>query len=454
MATLHASLFVPHDRSRSTRLTPLRLAAFSSLALPIYAAQSPVAVYLPAIYAEHYGMPLATLGLIFLLERIWGTLADPLIGFLGDRGSSRLGRRRTWIIAGALVYAIAAAMLFFPPAGFGAPLLAVSLFLFYLGWSMIQIPYLAWAGEISPDYDERTRIATYGTVAGAISLLLVLILPTIIDQIRPDDAPLKLASFGLVVIGGLVVTLPLALSAVEDNSRPPAANARIPFGRAVRLIVGERLLLRVIASDFAVTTGQLIRSALIVFFVSAYMGRPEWASGLFLFQFVFGIAAGPIWMRIATRLGKHRTAILGELVQVAINLGLLLVTPARFPLLLALTMAQGLAQNSGNLMLRSMVADVADKHRLETGADRTTLFFSVFSLTGKAGMAAAVGIALPLVAWLGFSPGGSNTPAALDGLLLVFALGPALAHLISAACLYGFPLDQAEHARIRRALAA
>ncbi|MEH3103769.1 MAG: MFS transporter [Sphingomonas phyllosphaerae] len=452
MATLHASLFAPATRG-GTRLTPLRLAAFSSLALPIYAAQSPVAVYLPAIYAEHYGLPLATIGLIFLLERIWGALADPLIGVLGDYGNSRLGRRRTWIIAGAIVYAAAALILFFPPEGFGAPLLAGALFLFYLGWSMIQIPYLAWSGELSNDYDERTRIASYSTVAGSIALLLVLILPTIIDQIRPDDASLKLASFGLVVIGGLAVTLPLTLGAVEDDSRPPVAQARMPLARAVRLIAGERLLLRVIVSDFAVTTGQLIRSALIVFFVSAYMRRPEWASGLFLFQFVFGVAAGPIWMRIATRLGKHRTAILGELVQVAINLALLLVTPARFPLLLALTLAQGLAQGSGNLMLRAMVADVADKHRLETGADRTTLFYSVFSLTSKAGMAAAVGIALPLVAWLGFTPGASNTPQALDGLLLVFALGPAIAHLMSAACLYRFPLDQAEHARIRRALA-
>lgn len=452
MATLHASLFAPATRG-GTRLTPLRLAAFSSLTLPIYAAQGPLAVYLPAIYAEHYGLSLATIGLIFLLERVWGAVADPLIGVLGDYGSSRLGRRRTWILAGAVVYAAAASTLFFPPAGFGAPLLAVALFLFYLGWSMIQIPYLAWSGEISRDYDERTRIATYGTVAGSIALLLVLILPTIIDQLRPDDAALKLASFGLVVIGGLIVTLPLTLTAVEDNSRPPVATARMPFARAVRLILGETLLLRVILSDFAVTTGQLIRSALIVFFVSAYMGRPEWASGLFLFQFVFGIAAGPIWLRISTRLGKHRTAILGELVQVAINLGLLLVTPARFPLLLALTLAQGLAQGSGNLMLRSMVADVADKHRLETGADRTTLFFSVFSLTSKAGMAAAIGIALPLVAWLGFTPGAANSPAALHGLLLVFALGPALAHLISAASLYRFPLDQAEHARIRRALA-
>ena len=211
--------------------------------------------------------------------------------------------------------------------------------------------------------------------------------------------------------------------------------------------------MRVLLSDFAVTLAQSIRAALFVFFVSIYMARPAWASGLFLLQFVFGIAAGPLWMKIGYRLGKHRAAVLGELIQVGINLGLLLVSPARLPLLIALTMVQGLAQGSGNLMLRSMVADVADQHRLKTGEDRTGLFFSVFSISMKAAMAAAIGIALPLVARLGFDPKSlHNTPEALRGLLYVFALGPAIAHLISAALVNGFPLDSRAHAAIRREL--
>jgi Na+/melibiose symporter-like transporter len=209
----------------------------------------------------------------------------------------------------------------------------------------------------------------------------------------------------------------------------------------------------VLASDFAVTLGQTIRSSLIVFFVTFYMGRPEWAAGLFLFQFVFGILAGPIWLRIGVALGKHRAAILGESVQVAINLALLLVTPETFGLLLALTLAQGLAQGSGNLMLRAIVADVADKHRLETGEERSGLYFSVFALASKSAGAAAIGIALPLVGWLGFDPKAAvNSPAALTGLLYVFALGPALAHAVSAALLARFPLDEAAHIEIRRQL--
>jgi GPH family glycoside/pentoside/hexuronide:cation symporter len=457
MATVLSARLAPvrvTARRSDEQLNGWRLAGFSSLAVPIYAAQMPLGVYLPAIYAQHYGLPLATIGLIFLLERLWGAAADPLIGILSDRTRSRFGRRKPWIVAGALLYGLAAIPLFFPPAEIAPIQLAVTLFVFYLGWSMMQIPYLAWTGEISGRYHERTRIATYSTVAGSTALLLVLVLPTIVDQLRPADAPLKLAVFGGVVFASLLITIPLTLRAFPEAPAPAAPARRVPFRQAVALVAKDRLLLRVMGSDFAVTFGQLVRSTLIVFFVSIYMGRPEWASGLFLLQFVFGIAAGPIWMQIGLRLGKHRTAVAGELVQVAINLGLLLVTRDSFALLLALTVAQGLTQGSGNLMLRAMVADVADHHELVTGHNRTGLFFSVFSLATKAGPAIGIGIALPLVAWFGFHAKGANTPGTLETLKYVFALGPALAHIISAALIWHFPLDEQRHAGIRRALDA
>lgn len=435
----------------SPSLSGWRLARFSALALPAYAATLPLGVYLPAIFARDFGLSLGSIGAVFLAGSLWGALLDPLTGTLSDRTRGRFGRRRPWIAGGGLLFTLAAFFLFFPPVAVSIPYLAVVLFVFQLGWTAMQIPFLAWSGEISGQYHERTRIVTYQTVVSAASLLLTLVLPTIADQLRPGDGRLQMALMGGLV---LATTLPAVLLSLTAFPEPPPlyANQRFSLRQSLTAVFANPLLLRVLGSDFAVTMGQGIRSALIVFFVTFYMGRPAWAAGLFLFQFVFGILAGPIWLRIGRKFGKHRTAVLGESVQVAINLGLLLVTPDRFGLLLALTFAQGLAQGSGNLMLRAIVADVADKHRLETGEERTGLYFSVFSISMKSAGAAAIGISLPLVGWLGFDPKALNSPEALHGLLYVFALGPALGHTFSAALLARFPLDEAAHSEIRRQL--
>ncbi|EJL35026.1 MFS transporter [Novosphingobium sp. AP12] len=458
MATIFAPTALstaPQPREKRQGIAFGRLAAFSTLAAPVAAAQVPIANFLPSIYAQRFHISLAMLGTIFLAERLWGAFADPVVGMLSDRTRSRFGRRRPWIAGGMAVYALSTVALFFPPNTVTPLYLGAALFAFYLGWAMIQIPYLAWSGEISTDYNERTRIATFVTVASASALLLVMLLPALIDQVRPGDDRLRLAAMGGVILLTLVPAAFLTLRAFPDAPLVPSPvkRERPRLGETLRLVLGEKLLLRVVLSDLAVTFGQGVRGSLFLFVVTFYMGLPQLGAVLLLSQFVFGIVAGPIWMSIAARLGKHRTAITGELVQVAINLSLLLVTPGNLSLLIGLTIAQGLAQGSGNLMLRAMVADVADHHRLRTGQDRTALFFSTFSISMKAGMALAVGIAFPLVAAAGFDPAAaSQSPEALSALLLIFALGPALAHLVSALLLRGFPLDETTHAAVRREL--
>lgn len=439
----------------TTHSTPLpagRLIRFSAVAFTMYSATLPLAVTLPAIFARDFGLSLGSIGLVFLVGSLWGAFLDPVIGALSDHTRTRFGRRKPWIAGGSVLLTIAAAFLFYPPFAVTPVYLGAVLFVFYLGWTAVQIPFLAWSGEISGQYHQRTRIATYQTVIASASLVVALVLPTIADQLRPGDGRLQMGLMGALVLLTTIPAALLSLTAVREEA-PEEAIERFSLRQSLVAVFANPLLLRVLASDSAVTVGQTIRSSLIVFFVTFYMGRPDWAAGLFLFQFVFGIFAGPIWLRIGVRLGKHRAAVLGESVQVAINLALLLVTPETFGLLLALTLAQGLAQGSGNLMLRSIVADVADKHRLETGEERTGLYFSVFALASKSAGAVAIGLALPLVGWLGFDPKAAvNSPAALNSLLYVFAVGPAVAHAVSAALLARFPLDEAAHTEIRRRL--
>ncbi|QCB37403.1 sodium:melibiose symporter [Sphingobium sp. PAMC28499] len=445
----------PEDPARVGEGEPsrLRLTGFASIAVPIAGAGLPLALFVPQLYATQFGLSLATIGFIFLLGRIWDVSADPLVGALSDRTRSRFGRRRPWIAAGGLLFGLSSALLFFPPAALVTPAyLGAALFFFYLGWSMIEIPASAWAGELSRHYHGRTRVVSYQALLRAIGLLAVLVLPTILDQVEPGNGTLKLQLVGGFIIATLIPSLVLTLFSVPEPPVPATPPVRQSFWRATSVIFSDRLLLRVLASDAVVTAGQSIRASLIVFFAVWYMGLPAWASGLYLLQFIFGVAAAPIWLRIGTRIGKRQAAISGEVAQAAINIGLLFVFPGGLPLLLALTIAQGLTQGSGNLMLRAMVADVADAHRLRTGHDRTGLFFSVFALSAKLGPAIGIGIALPLIAWLGFAAGPHNDPTALEGLKSVFALGPALAHIIATLIIWRFPLDEAAHAEIRRAL--
>ena len=426
----------------------LRLSAF---ALPLYAAYQPVIAYVPTILARHYGIALTTLGTVFLAGQVINALLDPVVGTLSDRCGSRFGRRRPWVAGGGVLFIVGVAMLFFPPAQVSPAWLAAGALAYFSGSSITQTALFAWSGEVSGDYAQRTRIAAHFTLLSSVALVLVLVLPAIADHLRPDDLPLRLHLFGTLVLASAVPALLLTLTAAPDTATAAARTAAAPLA-AIRAVFVNPLILRVIAADAIVTAGQSVRTGLLLFVVTLYFHRPEWAAGLFLFQYGFGLLAAPIWQQIGIALGKARAAVLGEAAQAAINLALLALTPDRFGLLLALTAAQGLTQGAGNLMLRALVADVADAHAAQTGEERTGVYYSAFSISMKVGSALALGLALPLLGWLGFTPQGTNGPAALSGLLLVFALGPALAHAIAAGLMAGFPLDRHSHARIRARL--
>jgi Na+/melibiose symporter-like transporter len=438
--------------SGAASLPAARLLAFSTLAMPLAAVEIPLSTYVPPLYASAFGFGLTTVGLVFLAARLWDALIDPTIGIWSDRTRTRFGRRRPWIAAGGAIFALGAVPVFLPPAWFGPAALSASLFILYLGYSMMATPFSAWAGELSSRYHERTRIATYQQSMTSLALLLALVLPSLVNGHFAARPRMQLAAMGAMVFALLIPCLTVGLNCVGEPAPTPGPRRTTGLWRGLGRAAGNRLLLRVLAANFAVRLAQGIRTSLFVFFIAHFMGIPQWAPQLFLLQFVFGVAAGPIWLSIGRRLGKTRAAVAGELAQVALNLGLLFLSPSNPALLIFLTVAQGLAQGSGNLMLRAMVADVADDHLLRDGEERIGLFFSVFSLSDKAAFAVAIGVALPLVAWLGFDPRAANPRSVLDHLQIVFAAGPALAHALAAALIHGFPLDEARQADIRRKL--
>jgi len=428
-----------------TPLPARRLAAFAMLGVATGGFNIPLQAYLPAFYAQSMGLGLQTVGTIFLVSRLWSAFSDPVVGWLSDHTHTRLGRRKPWILGGGLLFLVAALAVFLPPRGAGGAWLAIGLLALCLGWTATATPHYAWGGELSADPRQRARIQSYIQTAASIGVFAVLLMPAAFEFLHIGDAKLHVQAMGIFVVVALAIGLALIAALFRETPSVRAAAPAQAKG-ALRGVLRDRLLWRIIASDFFVSLGQGARGAVFVFFVTFYM-QLHIAAILLLVQYSFGILAAPLWARISYRLGRPQTLILAELVQVAINLCLLLLAPGRAWLLVLLVMAQGLTQGSGNLMLRAMIYDVADRHRAQSGIERAGLFSSVFNVTTNAAMALAVAIAFFVIGAFGFRPAGPNDATALAGLLGFFAIAPAIGHGLSALLIFRFPADRPDPSR-------
>ena len=57
----------------------------------------------------------AIMGSLIAISRLWDGVSDPLIGYMSDRTTSKLGRRRSWMFFSIIPMAIGLVMVWSPP---------------------------------------------------------------------------------------------------------------------------------------------------------------------------------------------------------------------------------------------------------------------------------------------------------------------------------------------------
>ncbi len=160
-------------------------------------------------------------GSILLVARLWDAVNDPLIGVLSDRTRTRLGRRRPFILAGALPLAATYILLWIVPTGLTGNALALyylgAYFLYDLFMTLTAGPFYALMPELSLDSDERTSIVTYRMATSIITgLLAAVALPLVFNV-----APSMRVGFGWAAVGvGICSALPYLLIVAFVRERP------------------------------------------------------------------------------------------------------------------------------------------------------------------------------------------------------------------------------------------
>ena len=450
-----ATRAAPVDRAGpgEGRMPLWRLLAFATPTIPLAAMLMPVTAYLPNYYAQDLKVDLAELGWAFMVVRFFDLWFDPALGLLMDRTKSRWGRFRPWFVAGAPIAMLAVYMLFMAKPGIGGGYILLWLIVGFVGQSMSQLGHMAWAATIAPGYDERSRV--YGwwqamTVGGMIAILLM---PPIVKFGFGGDFATGVKAMGWFTI----IVLPLTtLAALSVAGEPPARPHHEPPSLAnVVAMFRRESVLRVLAADIAWGTALAVSGTLLFFFFDAVRGVERGMAGLMLIAFFVGALAGaPIWRIVARRYGKHRALTIGGVAWALMQLSVL-VAPNVLWLGFVTMFLAGLPYASGPIMLKAMMADVADEERLASGVDRTGLLFSLLTGSIKIGSMLAVGGSLFLLKEVGFVAelSGRNSPAALLTLQLMFCLGPAALALFAAWIISGYRLDAGAHEDVRRRLA-
>ncbi|MEM9624336.1 MAG: MFS transporter [Pseudomonadota bacterium] len=425
----------------------LGIVGFTSPAFALAALGLPVLAILPPLYTE-LGISLTAVGLIFGVARFFDVFTDPLFGVFGDRIETRWGRRRPAIVLGIPVLMLGAVGLFFPANPASSILLLFSLLVLYIGWTLLAIAHTAWAAELSNDYHQRTRIMGALQFWGLLGAVIVLAIPAMVDQFNPAGGmQLRAEVMGWLILASILVFFTVSLRSMPEPKVPPQPH--IGLTAAWAAITANPGLKRIVIANLLLGLQGGINGSVHFFFINQVLGLPEAASLFLVLIFVTGLTFVPFFVWLSGRIGKHQTLCIGAL-QSTVATGLFFVAPsADFWWVLFIFILVGVNFGAQDLLMRSIMADVVDQDRVNTGADRGALYYSMLTLTNKLGAGLAVLIIYPILDLVGFDAGGVNSQATLDAVRLVVASSPTTITLIVAIIMWRFPIDQAQQEALR-----
>ena len=430
------------------------------------------------------GMNPALVGLLGAIPRLTDAVTDPLMGYISDRTRSRWGRRRPYIFVGAILVGLVFMLLWQLPSGrsedFYFWVFLGGSMVFFLAYTIFATPWVALGYELTPDYNERTRVM--GT-QNFISQLAYLITPWFLwfMQLSMFDDLMHGASVLAVLIGAgamCVGVIPaiflkeryqmLAEAEVSQHHPEPARDIR----REIRANVADFLhgflitlrfspFLKLCLATFLVFNGFMLISSFQFYVIIYYVFGGDQELGATWAGYSGTLAAASTFVVIfivtslATHIGKRRAFFVSTGISI---LGYCLkwfCYNPEIPWLLLLP-APLMAFGLGGLftLMGSMIADVCDLDELQTEERREGMFGSIYWWVVKLGMAAAIAGGGFLLNATGFDVelGGNQSEQAILLMRVFDVLVPAVASGIAIWVVALFPITEQRAAEIRAEL--
>lgn len=393
------------------------------------------------------------------IGRSWDYINDPLIGHISDRTRTRWGRRRPFLLFGALPFAIAFTLMWWRPPLSGelalAGYYAFVYVLFDAAATFVYMPYFALTPELTSDYDERTSLTTYRMFFSIFASLVAFIVPLmIIGSFSPHNAQ------RVLIMGagfGVASALPLLLVFFSTRERKEYQALEQPRLRDSLKAAWNNRPFVFSAAIFLLTWVSVdILQATLLYFIKYVVQREANSDLVMATIFVTAILVLPFWDWASRKWNKRLAYMAGIAFWAVVQLLLInLTASSSLLIILFLCMLAGIGVSAAHVLPWSMIPDAVEWDEWQTGERHEGIFYSLVTLMQKIASSLAIPLVLLVLEFTGYVPNASQQPTqAVLGIRLV--VGPIPAALLCAGIVFAalYPLNRERFTQIRQELEA
>lgn len=439
-------------------------------------------VFLLFFYSRVMGMPAEQVGLAIMLVLIIDAISDPLVGHISDNLHSRWGRRHPFMYFSALPVSVSFYFLWNPP-----DLSPESMFFYLLIMAVLvrtlitlfEVPSTSLIAELTPDYDERTKLVGYRGFFGYLGAIGLTIVAYVFFFPKTQEYSIGLMNpegyTSYAMLGATMMFIAILVSSIGTHNRIPTFKSpppKRPFNarqttRELKQTLSNRSFLALMgATIFGSTASGLQLSSANFLFTLFWEFTSEQIGIMNMFLIISVIIAVIIAPRLSRRIGKKKAAIFfwftaASLAPMPYFLRVIGLfpdngSPALLPTVLGIYTIDMALFISANITISSMFADIVEDSEKTTGRRSEGIFFASRKFLEKSVSGLGIFMTSTVLVIVGITE--TATPGSLDQATLarwVFVYAPTLIFLYYAAIalVFRYRIDREMHEENLRQLA-
>lgn len=414
-------------------------------------------MFLMIYYTDVFGLTPASVGLMFLLTRIWDSINDPLMGIISDRTTTKYGKFRPYLLWMAVPFAVIGILTFYAPdfTDTGKLVYAyITYTLMMMVYTGVNVPYSSLLGVMSSNQDERNTLATFrfiGAFAGGIFVTsTAAYFINLFKDTGADDAQgylYTVAIYAILAAILFVVTFKWTKERVKPQKKEQSS-----LKQDLKDLAKNTSWFIMIGAGVATLIFNSLRDGSMMYYFKYYIkdqevfsfGEIGWESlaaiymTMWLVSNIIGVVlASPV----ARILGKKNTFICAMLVAGITSVALYWISPTQMVLIYGLNILIGISAGIVLPLIWSMYADISDYSEWKNGRRATGLIFSSSSMSQKMGWTLGGAIAGGILAAYGFEANMDQSTESINGIRLMLSVYPGLGAFLSVVFMYFYKLD-------------
>lgn len=406
---------------------------------------------LTLFYTDYAGVPVAIVGLVMLVSRVFDGVSDLIMGFIVNKTNSRWGKARPWILWMAIPYCVCAVLLFTVPQSTTTVQFWYMLITYNLCttvcYTAINVPYGTLSTLMTKSSHERDLLSIFRMAMAPLGRMVAvsLTLP-LVKRLGDTQAAWVKATMLWVVLAFILLVICFA-KCKETVVYEEAERSKVSMGQNLKALASNQYFWATLILWTVTCVHSTIVGTVMPYYCKYIYLNSDWAYSVLYFAETLVLVGGamlcPLFLR---RVGKRNISLAGCILAIVAQAAFLL-NPYSYAWALTTTIIRSLGIAPLIALVFGMMGDTVEFGYWKTGVRQEALVFGAGSLGFKFGTGITSAIITSLLSYAGYLSSSDDTvltqpQSALDMVRGIYSWGIILVWVIALIVLVLYKLDK------------